>query len=177
MDWLNFFVADAQTGFGPFLAVYLAAAGWRQGEIGLVLAAAAIAGMASQVPGGLPVDAARSKTRIMGVALVLITASAVLPFLSHSFWLVMLAQVTYGTTAGLVGPARNATGLGLVGHAALSRRLGRNNRFNACGNAGTAGVMGVLGQYVGKQWSFMLSAVLYEAGSAQRPCRLCSTAR
>lgn len=160
LDWLNFFVADAQTGFGPFLAVYLAAAGWHQGEIGLVLTAAAVAGMASQVPGGLLVDAAQSKTRIMGVALVLIAASAVLLFLSHSFWLVMLAQVTYGATAGLVGPARNAIGLGLVGHVALSRRLGRNNRFNACGNAGTAGVMGVLGQYVGKQWSFMLSAVL-----------------
>ena len=160
LDWLNFFVADAQTGFGPFLAVYLAAAGWHQGEIGLVLTASAVAGMASQVPGGLLVDAAQSKTRVMGVALGLIAASGVLLFLSHSFWLVMLAQVTYGATAGLVGPARNAIGLGLVGHTALSRRLGRNNRFNACGNAGTAGVMGVLAQYVGKQWSFMLSALL-----------------
>ena len=160
LDWLNFFVADVQTGFGPFLAVYLAAAGWHQGEIGLVLTASAVAGMASQVPGGLLVDAAHSKTRIMGIALGLIAASGLLLFLSHSFWLVMLAQVTYGATAGLVGPARNAIGLGLVGHAALSRRLGRNNRFNAFGNAGTAGVMGVLAQYVGKQWSFMLSALL-----------------
>ena len=48
----------------------------------------------------------------------------------------------------------------MVGHGALSRRLGRNNRFNAWGNAGTAGVMGVLSQYVGKQWSFFLSAAL-----------------
>ena len=160
LDWLNFFVADVQTGFGPFLAVYLAASGWHQGEIGLVLSAAAVAGMASQVPGGLLVDAARSKPAIMAVALGLIASSGVLLFFFHSFWVVMLAQITYGATGGLVGPARNAIGLGLVGHAALSRRLGRNNRFNAWGNAGTAGLTGVLQQYVGKQWSFMLSAVL-----------------
>ena len=160
LDWLNFFVADVQTGFGPFLAVYLAASGWHQGEIGLVLSAAAIAGMASQVPGGILVDAAPSKPAVMAASLGLVATSGLLLFFFHSFWLVMLAQVTYGATAGLIGPARNAIGLGLVGHGGLSARLGRNNRFNAWGNAGTAGIMGVLSQYVGKRWSFMLAAVL-----------------
>ena len=28
LEWLNFFVADVQTGLGPFLAAYLAASGW-----------------------------------------------------------------------------------------------------------------------------------------------------
>lgn len=160
LDWMNFFVADVQTGFGPFLAVYLAASGWHQGEIGLVLTASAVAGMASQVPGGMIVDAAQSKPRVMAGALGMIAASGLLLFFFHSFWIVMLAQVAYGATAGLVTPARNAIGLGLVGHAGLSRRLGRNNRFNAWGNAGTAAATGALSQYVGKQWSFMLSAIL-----------------
>src|SRR5437868_2845839 len=28
LEWLNFFLADVQTGLGPFLAAYLAASGW-----------------------------------------------------------------------------------------------------------------------------------------------------
>jgi isocitrate lyase len=27
LDWLNFFIADVQTGFGPFIAVYLVSEG------------------------------------------------------------------------------------------------------------------------------------------------------
>jgi len=38
LDWLNFFIADVQTGFGPFVAVYLASLNWSQGRIGLLLA-------------------------------------------------------------------------------------------------------------------------------------------
>src|SRR5258708_4072922 len=34
LDWLNFFIADVQTGFGPFVAVYLATQHWTQSEIG-----------------------------------------------------------------------------------------------------------------------------------------------
>ena len=33
LDWLNFFVADIQTSFGPFLALYLAAHGWTASAI------------------------------------------------------------------------------------------------------------------------------------------------
>ena len=39
LDWLNFFVANFQTGFGPFIAVYLTGVGWTQGAIGAVLSA------------------------------------------------------------------------------------------------------------------------------------------
>jgi hypothetical protein len=30
LDWLNFLLADVQTGVGPFLAIYLAAYGWNE---------------------------------------------------------------------------------------------------------------------------------------------------
>lgn len=160
LDWMNFFVADVQTGFGPFLAVYLAAGGWYQGQIGLALTVAAVAGMASQVPGGALVDWTDNKRGVMVVALGLIVVSGVMLFLSHSFWIVMLAQVAYGCTAGLIGPARSAIGLGLVGHRMLGQRLGRNNRFLGLGTGITAAATGVLAQYVGKRWSFLLAAVL-----------------
>ena len=62
LDWLNFFVANVQTGFGPFIASYLAANKWTQGEIGLMLSVGTISAMASQLPAGALVDAIRSKT-------------------------------------------------------------------------------------------------------------------
>ena len=52
LDWLNFFVADVQTGFGPFLTAYLATHGWRPGTIGLALTVGTVTQIACQVPGG-----------------------------------------------------------------------------------------------------------------------------
>src|SRR6476620_10272364 len=37
LDWFVFFLADAQVGFGPLIAVYLTAQKWTQADIGLVL--------------------------------------------------------------------------------------------------------------------------------------------
>ncbi|HVQ73654.1 MAG TPA: MFS transporter, partial [Bradyrhizobium sp.] len=36
LDWFIFFLADVQTGFGPFIAVYLTTQKWTQVEIGFV---------------------------------------------------------------------------------------------------------------------------------------------
>src|ERR1700724_1980373 len=78
LDWLNFFVANFQTGFGPFISVYLTGVGWTQGAIGVALSAGSIAAMVSQIPGGILVDAARRKRAAAGAAIVLIMASALL---------------------------------------------------------------------------------------------------
>ena len=43
LDWLNFFLADVQTGVGPFLAIYLAAYGWNEERVGLALTAGGVA--------------------------------------------------------------------------------------------------------------------------------------
>ncbi len=32
LAWLNFFLADVQTGLGPFIAAYLASSGWNPGK-------------------------------------------------------------------------------------------------------------------------------------------------
>ncbi|HEY2184345.1 MAG TPA: MFS transporter, partial [Xanthobacteraceae bacterium] len=60
LDWFTFFLADIQTGFGPFVAVYLTAHAWTQFDIGLVLTAGGLAALAGQMPGGALVDAMRS---------------------------------------------------------------------------------------------------------------------
>ena len=41
LDLFTFFVADVQTGFGPFISVYLTGQKWTQTDIGIVLAAGA----------------------------------------------------------------------------------------------------------------------------------------
>ena len=56
LDWLNFFLADIQTGFGAFVAFYLADLGWPKGQVGLALAAGTIAGLIAHIPGGALVD-------------------------------------------------------------------------------------------------------------------------
>ena len=56
LDWLNFFMADVQPAFGPFIAVYLSRNGWTQGEIGSILTINTAVALATQLPAGALVD-------------------------------------------------------------------------------------------------------------------------
>src|ERR1700719_1535795 len=78
LDWLNFFVANVQTGFGPFIAVYLTAEAWTQRDIGQVLSIGTFAAMLSQLPGGALVDALRNKRLAAFAAGLAIAASALI---------------------------------------------------------------------------------------------------
>jgi predicted MFS family arabinose efflux permease len=61
LDWLNFFMADVQTGFGSFVSFYLADQGWSEENVGFVLTAGGLSGVVGQIPGGALVDAMRRK--------------------------------------------------------------------------------------------------------------------
>ena len=67
LDAVNLFLAGALSGFGPYVAAFLAEQNWTQQDIGFVLTAAGFAGLLSQLPGGELLDAIRSK-RIRGRA-------------------------------------------------------------------------------------------------------------
>lgn len=45
LEWLNFLLADVQTGLGPFLAAYLASSGWNPGQVGYVLTFGGLVGL------------------------------------------------------------------------------------------------------------------------------------
>jgi len=60
----------------------------------------------------------------------------------------------------VLGSAIVAISLGLVGHAALGERLGRNARFASIGNASAAALMGACGYLVSNQAVFFLTAAL-----------------
>ncbi len=75
LNWLNFLSALMQTGFGAFLAVYLTSQNWSRTDIGFVLSIGTAAAMASQVPGGMLVDWARSKRHAAAGAVLAIMAA------------------------------------------------------------------------------------------------------
>src|SRR5215472_6576394 len=142
LDWFIFFLADVQTGFGPFIAVYLTTEKWTQGRIGLVLSIGSVIGLIGQMPGGAIVDAARSERLVAGLGIATIGCVA----LAYAAWPIF--------------PAVAAISLGLVGPHAISERLGRNARFAALGNLTAAAVMGTCGRLVSSRSVFLVTCVL-----------------
>jgi hypothetical protein len=90
----------------------------------------------------------------------MITVSALILALAPTFFLVFTAEILHGLTGGIVTPAIAAISLGLVGRSAMSARTGRNNAFDAAGNALTAAAMGAAGQYISKAAIFFGAAAL-----------------
>ena len=160
LDWFTFFVANLQTGFGPFLSVYLTTQRWTQVDIGLVLSVGSIAGLIGQVPGGFLVDWARSKRRAAAFAVVGIGLSALLIAALPMFASILGAKLLHVASSAVLGPAIAAITLGLVGHRGISERLGRNARFAAIGNGIAAAVMGAWGYFVSAQAVFWVTALL-----------------
>ena len=160
LDWLNFFIADFQTGFGPFIAVYLTSVGWSQGAIGGVLSIATITAMASQVPAGALVDAVRNKRGIAAAAVAAIAASALLIAGWPVFLPIVGAEALHAFASAVLGPAIAAISLFLVERSAFGERLGRNARYAAVGNALAAALMGACGYYVSDRAVFILTAFL-----------------
>ncbi len=160
LDWTNFFVADVQTGFGTFVAFYLAHLGWSQGNVGLALAVGTIAGVVSQIPGGALADAVKWKRGLVALGIGIVGTAALILALKPDFPWVFVAEVFQGSTGGIITPAIAAISLGLVGRQAMSLRTGRNYRFSAGGNALTAGLMGVAGTYLSDRAIFFSAAAL-----------------
>src|ERR1700678_741582 len=93
LDWLNFFLADVQTGVGPFLAIYLAGYKWNEQSVGIALTVGGIAGILTQTPAGALVDRLRSKRTLIAAGIVALAAGALLIAFVPTFWSVMSAQV------------------------------------------------------------------------------------
>jgi MFS family permease len=149
-----------QTGFGPFMAVYLTANQWTQVDIGLVLTARSLAALALQMPGGALVDAVRSERRLAAWAMTGIGASALVIALWPMFPAVLGAQFLHAASSSVVNPAIAAISLGLVGYAASGERFGRNARFASIGNGLAAAGMGAVGYFWSSQAVFLVTAAL-----------------
>ena len=160
LDWFVFFVADVQTGFGPFVAVYLTAQKWTQVDIGLILSVGGLVALIGQMPGGALVDAAKSERLVAGIAIAMIALSALAYAASPIFVVILAAVVLQAAASCVLGPAIAAISLGLVGHAAIGERLGRNARFAAIGNGLAAAAMGACGYFLSARAVFFITAAL-----------------
>ena len=160
LDWLNFFLANVQTGFGPFIASYLTANKWTQGEIGVALSVGTATAMLSQVPAGALIDAMRNKKGAGAAAIVAIAACALLLAASPTLLPVLAAELFHGFASCMLTPAIAAISFALVGRHALGDRLGRNARFASIGSAFAAAAMGAFGEYSSARAVFWLTAAL-----------------
>ncbi|HEX7683860.1 MAG TPA: MFS transporter [Trinickia sp.] len=160
LDWLNFFLANVQTGFGPFIASYLTANKWTQGEIGVALSVGTATAMLSQVPAGALIDALRNKKGAAAAAIIAIAVCALLLAASPTLLPVLAAEVFHGFASCMLTPAIAAISFALVGHRALGDRLGRNARFASIGSAFAAAAMGAFGEYSSARAVFWLTAAL-----------------
>jgi MFS family permease len=160
LDWLNFFNAATLTGFGPFVAVYLTSRNWTHSDIGFVLTAGGLAGLLAQVPGGELLDITPAKRLVVACGVAVVAAGALVYALLPSFVSVFAAALLQGTTGGFLGPGIAAISLGIVGHAGLAERLGRNQRFAAIGGFAAAGLMGVVAYLWSNRAIFFAAAAL-----------------
>ena len=160
LDWFVFFLADVQTGFGPFIAVYLTTQKWTQVEIGFVLSIGGIVGLLGQMPGGAIVDAARSERVVAGFAVGTIGCCALAYALWPIFPVVTAAATLHALASCVLGPAIAAISLGLVGPLAIGERLGRNARFASLGNGSAAALMGAVGYLISNQAVFLVTFLL-----------------
>jgi MFS family permease len=160
LDWFIFFLADVQTGFGPFVAVYLTTQKWTQVEIGFILSIGGIVALIGQMPGGAIVDAAKSERLVAGLAVATIGVSA----LGYVVWpilpVVIAAATLHAAASCVLGPAIAAISLGLVGPLAIGERFGRNARFASLGNGVAAAVMGTCGYLLSSGSVFLVTFLL-----------------
>jgi predicted MFS family arabinose efflux permease len=157
---LNFLMAAVQTGFGPFLPVYLTRSGWTQEEVGLALSLGAIASVVSQVPGGFLVDHVRGKRLVCAGSLGALGLSALIMALWPSRAAVWGAEMIYGFGAAVLSLGVAALTLDLWGHDAFGVRVGTNARYASLGNAVAAALFGLIAYQISRQAVCVLGAAM-----------------
>jgi MFS family permease len=160
LEAANFFLADVQTGLGPFLAAYLAGAGWEPGRVGMALTIGGIITVLLQAPAGALVDQLRSKKVILILASAVLALGAVLLSLTAAPWAVYTSQVLIGGAGPFLGPTLAAVTMGIVGVTFFDRQFGKNQAFNSAGNVACALLIAGVSHLFGNRAIFITAAVL-----------------
>jgi MFS family permease len=155
-----FFLADVQTGLGPFLAAYLAGAGWGPGRVGTALTLGGIITVVLQAPAGAVVDQLRSKKSILVLASAVLALGAILLSMTAAPWAVYTSQVLIGGAGPFLGPTLAAITMGMVGVTFFDRQFGKNQAFNSAGNVVCALLIAAVSHLFGNRAIFITAAVL-----------------
>ncbi|BAQ49280.1 arabinose efflux permease (plasmid) [Methylobacterium aquaticum] len=146
---LNFALAGAREGFGPFLGVYLQQRGFDPAATGFAMGLAGLAGLLATTPVGALIDRTAYKRAALAMAVLGIAAGAVALVSTDSLWLIGLSQLVIGVADTSIAPLVAAVTLGIVGREAYGAQVSRNEAFNHAGNAANAALSGVLGYALG----------------------------
>ena len=131
---LNFFLADARDGLGPFLDAYLATNGWSPFSLGMIATFGGILGMVSTPLFGALVDGTVYKRLLVIVPVILVTVAALLTLAIPNVSVVVGGQTVTAIAGAVIGPALMGLTLGIVGEAAFPAQVSRNEFWNHAGN-------------------------------------------
>lgn len=131
---LNFFLADARDGLGPFLDAYLSTKGWAAMDLGLLATVGGVLGLVAGMPAGALTDRSHAKRLLVVAPVTLITLMSFLCLAAPSRWMVFSTQALAAVAGVLIGPAVAAISLGLVGARRFGQQLGKNESWNHAGN-------------------------------------------
>jgi MFS family permease len=160
LEATNFFLADVQTGLGPFLAAYLAGAGWGPGRVGMALTVGGIVTVVLQAPAGAIVDQSKSKRFILVIASLVLAMGAVLLSITAAPWAVYTSQMLIGGAGPFLAPTLAAVTMGIVGVTFFDRQFGKNQSFNSAGNVVCALLIAAVSHLFGNRAIFITAAVL-----------------
>jgi MFS family permease len=160
IEWLNFFLADVQTGLGPFLAAYLASSGWNPGRVGYALTFGGLVAVAMQTPAGAVIDAVHRKRALLAVSLGVLVVGAFLLMGPLSAVSLYSAQFLIGASGAFLAPTVAAITLGIVGAGAFDKQFGKNQAFNSAGNVFTAVLIAYVSYKFGYHAIFVIAALL-----------------
>lgn len=158
LDLVNLFMADVKDGVGVYLSVYLLVVQkWDPSTIGLIVSIPFFTGLIFQSPVGALIDRTKHKKFLIFFASLVIALSCLVVIYFPKFYPIALSQMAVGFFQTVFNPCVAGMSLGMVGHVAFSKRIGRNESFNHLGNMIGAVASGLLGWYVSYEGVFYFS--------------------
>jgi MFS family permease len=160
LDWVNLFMADVKDGVGVYLSVYLLTVrNWKPDEIGLVIAVPGLIGILVQPLAGALIDKTIYKRWLLAGASTIIALCCLVIIVTEGFYPTLFSQAVVGVVQSVYSPCVTAITLGMVGHAILSKRIGRNESFNHLGNMLAAIIAGLIGRFISYEGIFIFSII------------------
>lgn len=169
LDFLNLFLADVQTGVGPYLSAFLKGSEhWNSADIGVALSTSTIATVIAQTPAGALVDRLYQKRTLIVLGATFVTIGCIGIALFPTLPVVMGCQILIGVAAAIFPPAIAAITLGLVGRSKFDRRTGRIQAFNHSGNVIAAVLSALVSLVTQKGIFFVIAAMAVGSGISVR---------
>ena len=148
---LNFFLADARDGLGPFLDAFLATRGWSSVALGAIATTGGLIGLVVTPLFGALVDGSRRKRTLVAGPVIVVTAVALLTLIAPTGPIVWVGQVGTAVVGAVIGPAMMGLTLGLVGERVFGRQVARNEFWNHVGNVASLTAVFVLVSVYGER--------------------------